>query len=223
MRPDTLRLLALACTALLAACPAPSSTLDSGTGGGGGTLEDGGSTSDFGISAKGVVRFKRNERLTIDFGNALGLPYDTLCKELGLYSCSIFVHPLALGGVDPYGSGLYEPLPFTGVTSPIAVDRVALAGCSQRVKADLETPASAVIFKGMTVVDGKVDPASPAAQTALDTLYKRALQRPPTQSELAHLASLNAEIVASGKPEPGKAWLTLSCFAVLTSVESLFY
>lgn len=219
MRPERFCLI-VGLTALLAACPAPSSSVD---GGGTSTVEDGGSIADFGISAKGVVRFKRNERLTVDFGNALGLPYDSLCKELGLYSCSVFVHPLALGGVDPYGSGLYEPLPFTGVTSPIVVDRVALAGCSQRVKADLATPGSAVIFKGVTVVDGKVDPASPAAKTALDTLYKRALQRPPTQSELSHLASLNTEIVASGKPEPGRAWLTLSCFAVLTSVESLFY
>ncbi len=222
-----LNLFALAFALGLTACPmAPSSDVDAGSGGGGGgggTIEDGGSASDFGISAKGVVRFKRSERLTVDFGNALGLPYDVLCKELGLYSCSLFVHPLALGGVDPYVSGLYEPLPFTGVTSPIVVDRVALAGCSQRVKADLATPATAVIFKGVTVVDGKVDASSAAAKTAIDTLYKRAIQRAPTESEVAHLVQLNADIVVSGKPEPGKAWLTLSCFAVLTSVESLFY
>ena len=219
MRPN--RLVVMLTLALLG-CPAPGPTDDPGTGGGGGTL-DGGGGGDFAISAKGIVRFKRNERLTVDFASALGLPLDGLCKELGLYSCSIFVHPLALGGVDPYGSGLYEPLPFTGVTSPIVVDRVALAGCVQRVEADLAAPGSALIFKGISIVDGKVDPTSTTARQALDLLYKRAVQRPPTEAELAHLARLNADIVATGKPQPGKSWLTLSCFAVLTSVESVFY
>lgn len=217
-----LKLLLAVLVVVALGCPGPGagSTDGGGTGGGDGSFDAG---PAFGISAKGNVRFKRNERITFDFGNALGLPYDTLCKELGQYSCSLFVHPLALGGVDPYGSGLYEPLPFTGVTSPLVVDRIALAGCSQRVEADLSSPLNAVIFKNIAIVGGKVDPGSVGATAAIDALYKRVMQRPPTAGELAHLAQLNADIVASGKPDPGKAWLTLSCFAVLTSVESIFY
>ena len=214
-----LKLLLAAMVVSALGCPGPGFGLNDG-GAGGGSVDAG---PAFGISAKGTVRFKRNERLTFDFGNALSLPYDTLCKELGQYSCSLFVHPLALGGVDAYGSGLYEPLPFTGVTSPLVVDRIALAGCSQRVEADLASPLNAVIFKNIKLVDGKVDPTSVGATAALDALYKRVMQRPVTASELAHLAQLNADIVASGKPDPGRAWLTLSCFAVLTSVESIFY
>ncbi len=235
MRPEpVLRAVLFAALVLAAACPGPSPAgADGGTGGGsgqgggagGGTGSvDGGDPNGFAPSAKGNVRFKRNERLTVDFGNALGLPYEELCKELGIYSCTMFVHPLALGGVDPYGTGLYEPLPFTGVTSPIVVDRVALAGCTQRVNADLTNPTSAVIFKNITVgPGGKVDPTSAAAKTALDTLYKRVLLRTPTADEVAHLQKLATDIEATGQPNPGQAWLTLSCFAVITSVESLFY
>ena len=47
--------------------------------------------------------------------------------------------------------------------------------------------------------------------------------REATTAEVGHLTQLYTDIAATNKPEPGKSWMTLSCFAVLTSVESVFY
>jgi hypothetical protein len=214
-RPLTLAPL---CALLLVGCPSP--TVKDG--------EDAGQTLDGGElarSAKANVRFKRNVRLTNDFAQALALAPGELCKELGLYSCTELVHPLAVGGVDPYNLGLYEPLPFTGATSPIVMDRVALAACVKRVEADLAAPADAVIFRGLSPgADGKLASLETAeVKAALDTLYKRALLRPIDEGELATLKGLYRDVEASGKPAAAKSWMELSCFAVLTSVESLFY
>jgi hypothetical protein len=134
------------------------------------------------------------------------------------------VHVVTLGGTDPYGIGLYEPLPFTGVATPIVTERLALNGCITRVAADLATPDQAVIFKGLTPDgSGKLDMSQPAVHDALDALYKRAVLRQVTDDEVTHLKQLYADIEATGKPEPGKTWMQLSCFAVLTTVEGVFY
>jgi hypothetical protein len=218
---------------LCAACPATGGS--GGTGGGasagggsaGGGSADGGGAGGgedtYAQSATGNVKFKRSLRMTFDYSVALDLPPDQLCNELGQYPCAV-VHTVALGGTDPYGIGLYEPLPFTGLSSPIATERVALNGCLRRVQLDLATPDLAVLYKGLTPdASGKLDMSQPAVHDALDTLYKRAVLRHATDAEIAHLKQLYADIEATGKPEPGKAWMQLSCFAVLTSVEVLFY
>ncbi len=194
-----------------------------GAGGGGGIVGSGGGTS-FASSAKAIVRFKRSERLNADFAKSLGLPPAAVCNELGLYSCAA-VHGLSLGGVDAYNIGLYEPVPFTGLTSPLAVDRLALAACVQRVTSDLMTPATALVFKAVSLdPNGKLNNVNAAeVTTAIDRLYKQVVLRPATDAEVVHLKQLYADIVATNKPEPGKMWMTLSCFAVLTSVESVFY
>ncbi|MBX7097594.1 MAG: hypothetical protein K1X89_07775 [Myxococcaceae bacterium] len=162
--------------------------------------------------------------MTTDLVVGLGLGFDQVCNELGQYPCTTLVHPLALGGVDPYGSGLYEPLPFTGVTSPIVVDRVALSACLKRVNTDLGAPASALVFVGV-VPDGsgKLDPTAATSTAALTALYHRLLLRDPTPSEIGHLQQLYRDIEAKGRPNPGQDWMTLSCFAIASSVESVFY
>ena len=176
-------------------------------------------------SQKNDVKFKRNDRIRTDFANALSLSEDALCMELGLYSCTHQVHAIALGDVEPYDAGLYDPLPQTGVTTPIALERVALAGCAQRVDLDLANQSAAVVFRGVNrTPDGRladgVD-ASPVGE-ALDVLYRRALQRRATDAEIAHLKSLYAEVEA-GSSDAARDWAVLSCFAVLTTVESVFY
>jgi hypothetical protein len=225
---------------LLAGCPRQSGGVDGGAGGGaaggeggsggagggsgGGSGGSGGGGDSFAISTKGQVRFKRSERLANDLGQALGLPAASVCFELGQYPCTSVVHPLTLGGVDAYTLGMYEPIPLTGLTTPIVTDRVALAGCIERVNSDLLFADSALIFKGLIPdASGKLNVESAEAKRAIDTLYKRALLRPPTAAEVGHLQQLYTDIVATHKPEPGKAWMQLSCFVVLTSVESVFY
>lgn len=195
----------------------------SGGGSAGGGSAGGGSAGGgaaVGPSTKAQLRFKRNVRLTAEFAQTLGLPFASVCLELGQYPCTTTVHGLALGGVDPYGSGLYEPIPFSGVTSPIVVDRVALAACAQRATADIGVPGSALIYKDVAALN---DAGSEAVKQAVVTLYRRALLRDPTDAEVDHLRQLHRDVFAKGKEGPLHAWATLSCFAVLTSTESLFY
>lgn len=197
------------------------------TGGGGGAAGGGGGgafDAGYGKSAKGNLRFKGNERLAIDYAVALGLPIDQVCKELGQYDCSFVVHPVALGGVDPYGHGLFEPSPVTGSTTPIVVERVALAACVKRVTLDLATPTAAVVFTSIPVTAGKLsNPQAPEVRLALTELAQRGWLRDPTEAELALLLQLNVDIEATGVAEPAKTWMEAACFAVLSSAESVFY
>lgn len=236
MRPDSL--VVMMCSALLLlGCPGKIVEPDAGTSGGGagggaatggGTAQGGGGGGevDAGIakSAKGVLRFKGDLRLTVDYAVGLGLPIDQVCNELGQYACTFFVHPVALGGVDPYGKGLYESLPTTGVTTPVVVERVALSACIKRVDLDLATPAAAVIFKAIPVTAGKLtNPAGAEVRLALTELAQRAWLRDPSEGELAQLIQLNADIEATGVTDLAKRWMQAACFAAFSSAESVFY
>lgn len=236
MRPERLVVLS-AMVAALAGCPGNVTTTDAGTGGGsgGGTATGGGAGggtgggdgggAGFAVSAKANVRFKGPERLLNDFSAALELPADQVCKELGQYDCATFVHTLALGGVEPYGRGVYEKPPATGVATPIVVDRIALAGCITRVNADLAQPASAVVFKGVTLdANGRLaDAGGAAVKDAVTQLYRRAVLRDPTSAEVAGLVQLAHDIEALNHAEPGRDWMKAACVAVLSSAESVFY
>ena len=227
MRRETFAVLAMLA---LSGCPTPVGLDDGGTGGGGGGTATGGGggteiiDAGFARSARGNLRFKGNERLTYDLGIALGLPLDQLCLELGQYPCTYVVHTVALGGVDPYGKGLFEGAHVTGATTPIVVERVALAACSKRVTQDLATPASAVVFKSIPVSGGKLTaPNGPEVRLALSELAQRAWLRDPTEAELQHLIGLNAGIEALNVPDPAQAFMKAACFTVFTSAESVFY
>lgn len=234
MRPERL-LVVLAL--VLTACPGRlNGGDDAGAGGGGGGAFTGGGAggggggggggvdAGYAKSAKGNLRFKGNERLTIDYSVALGIPFLEVCNELGQYSCSFLVHPVALGGVDPYGKGLFEPPPVTGATTPVVVERVALSACVKRVNLDLATPASALVFKAISVTNGRLtDPQSAEVRLALTELAQRAWLRDPTDAELAALVQLNTDIEATGVAEPAKVWMQAACFAAFSSAESVFY
>jgi hypothetical protein len=173
-------------------------------------------------SGKAAVRFKRVARLSADFAHALALAPEQLCTELGKYPCGA-VHSVALGGVDPYATGLYEPLPFTGASSPMAVDRMALAACAARVTMDLAAPAQAAIFRIGVDAGGQMRLDDPAVARSIDELHRRTLLRDATTTERALLKQLYLDVVATHEPEPARAWMKLACFVTLSSVESLFY
>jgi hypothetical protein len=176
-------------------------------------------------SAKGTLRFKGPERLNNEFAQALDLPASYVCNELGQYPCTSLVHVLPLGGVDPYGSGLYEAAGATSVTTPMVVDRVALSACTARAGLDLTDPVNAVLLKGLVVdAQGKlVDPQGPAAKQVIISLYRRALQRNPTQPEVDALLKLAVDLNAKGEPRAAGDWIISACFVVLSSAESVFY
>ncbi len=203
--------------------------LATGGGSGGGAAgggSGGGSGADAGYakSARGNLRFKGNERLTFDYSVALGIPFDQLCNELGQYPCTFTVHTVALGGVDPYGKGLYEVPQVTGSTTAIVVDRVALASCVKRVTLDLATPTTAIVFKSIPVNAGKLTNAQgPEVRLALTELAQRGWLRDPTEAELQHLIQLNADLEATNVADPATTWMKAACFAVLSSAEAVFY
>jgi hypothetical protein len=208
------------CALVLSACPAPVTTI---------TVVDGGIDPglDGGVakSVKATLRFKGPERLTNDFAQALSMPAADVCNELGQYPCTTLVHVLPLGGVDPYGSGLYEAPTSTSATTPMVVDRVALSACTVRAGLDLQDPTNAVLLKGLVVdAQGKlVDPRGPAATAMIVTLYQRALQRNPTRGEVDALLALAVDINAKGEPRAAGDWVISACFVVLSSAESVFY
>jgi hypothetical protein len=199
---------------------------DGGTSVDGGVVPDGGIvTPAFPESAKATLRFKRNERLLNDIAQALGLAPSEVCNELGRYSCTDFVHTIALGGVEPYSLGLREGLANTTITAPNAVDRLVLSGCEVRVTRDFTNPGAAVLFKDLPVdPSGELgDLEAPGVSASIDRLYKGALQRVPTAEEIAHLKSFHTDLKGTAGGDVARDWALLSCFSVLSSMESLFY
>jgi hypothetical protein len=169
-------------------------------------------------SARANLRFKRGRRLKNDLARALKLAPEAVCRELDQYDCVDRVHTVPLGEVEPYVRGIFDAPAQTGAPTPLAVDRVVLAACSAAVERDL-TEGGEGLFVG---VDRHT--ISPAAQAdSVGALYRAALQRVPTEDEVAHLQRLYESLSARGAEPLGQTWATLSCFAVFTTVEALFY
>ena len=180
-------------------------------------------------SKTGRVRFKGGERYATDLATALGLPRDQLCRELGVQDCVDQTHRVVLGGVEPYDLGIYNPLAVAPMTAPIAADRVALAACGAAARRDVTKPADAVFFAGLQPLAGLTD--AQRRQVA-ERLYDRLLLRDAEAFEVDALVGLHgdvvAELAAAGTTTTAaggadEQWLTLSCFAVATSLEALFY
>lgn len=199
-------------------------TTSTGTGGAGG---DGAGGEAVGppTSPKANVKFLGAQRLAKQLGRALGLEPNEICKELGAHDC-IPIHGIALGGTDAFGAGIYEPLKATTASTPIAVDRVALAGCVKRVDLDLAAPSSAVLFVDLPIDGtGKLsDVGADPVTRAIERLYERGLSRAAKAHEIEASKQLYADIEASGQTErPARDWAVLTCLATLTTMESLFY
>ncbi len=169
------------------------------------------------------IKFKGPKRMKLELARILDLDDGEVCTELGLYDC-FGVHNVALGGADPFGVELYTAPEQSSATTPLAVERVVLAGCIERAVRDINNPSTALIFKDLAVIGGQLDPAAEAVADALDALYTRSMQRRATDSEIELLRGLYADIEDSGDSSaPAQDWATLSCFTVLTTLETLFY
>lgn len=208
----------------------------SGSGSAGADSQGRGPTTDAGRAAdrgppapqfesqRNNLRFKGGARLRLDWARALDTTPDALCREIENFDCLDFVHVIALGGVDPYSAGIHTPFKETPVSAPMIVERVALNACARRWNADAATPDQAKIF-GEVLGSDRI-PEGGAGDTSKDAvvirLYNRALLREPTGDELATFRSMYTQI-ESRSDAPAQEWAKLSCFVVLTSVESLFY
>lgn len=177
-------------------------------------------TSALAESDKARVAFKRQVQLAADLALALELPANEICAEVGRYDC-FGVHRIPLGGVEPYTLGINVPIEDTTVTTPLAVERIALNGCKNRVDRDLA--GNPVIFHGLGADGAAIDPAAPVMREMIERLYRSFLKRNPSEVEVEHLRGFYGDVTAANEPRPSRAWAIMSCFAVATSVEMLFY
>ncbi len=179
-------------------------------------------------SLRANVRFKGVHRLKGDWSRALALPPDELCRELDAHDCFDFVHTIALGGIDPYDSQVYEASDSLAINAPLVVERVALAACGTRYDRDLSVEDSdeAVFYKDIELSDDHsiVDIDSPGIEQYIERLYNRILLRMPTAQEVQTLRDFYPTLVdIPGGEKHARDWGVLTCFMVLTSTESLFY
>ncbi len=174
-------------------------------------------------SAKPRVRPKHGRRFAHQLASGLELGVDELCTELGQYDCVEEAHLIVMGGVDAANLGVARPLEVAPVTAPIAYDRVAISGCFERVQRDFDDPDNAAVFGPLLAELPTTD--ADRRQVATD-LYTRLLLRSPTEPELEVLADFFHDSIdprETDATEADRLWAGLACFAVATSLESLFY
>ena len=174
------------------------------------------------------VKFKDGERYLRDLSANLQIPRESICKELSQYDCVTDAFRIVLGGVEAPNLLVNEPIENAALTSPIAVDRVALQVCANRVHMDREKPAEAVLFKaGAFGRDGRGKAPDKAwLHDTADTIYGAILLRSPSEDEIRALTDFYS---TAGRGRPANSvdaaadWVTLSCFAVASSLEAVFY
>jgi hypothetical protein len=162
------------------------------------------------------VRFKGGAVYASDLARGLDLDREEVCLELGVSDCATVVHKVALGGVDPYDGGVYQPLPRAPVTAPIALDRIAVSACSLRAERDFANPATAAIFGALA----QNDTSAEARGAVVMALYDELLLRTPTTAEHEAVVGLYDELDGDAVP---RRWAKLACIAIATTTEAAFY
>lgn len=185
-------------------------------GGGGGTVEPIPAPS-YQASRGEAVLWKRHAALEADLMRALELGRDDVCKELGERNCIRDIHVIALGGNDPFRSGINVPSRQPLSTTSIVVDRVLLSACSARARADKAGPAK--VFKELDLRGAAPAPDVPAVGATISTLFRRFLARDPKPSETEVVKTL---LDGDDAPASAEEFATLACFAIGSSLEFLF-
>lgn len=174
-------------------------------------------------SPKALVKRMRADLLRNNLAKILVLDPQGMCLELGRLPCADLVHKVSLGTMNAYGNAQYRHPEQISATSAMSLDRLVLSACMQRAQLDLVNPARAVIFKDVELSsDGRLV-KSDAVVTAIHTLYQRAFLRDASASEVDNLLQFYEAIYAQQSVGAARNWMTLSCYAVLTSVEAAFY
>jgi len=174
------------------------------------------------------VKFKDGERYLRDLSANLSIPREEICKELSRYDCMTDAFRIVLGGVEAPNLLVNDPIEDAALTSPIAVDRLALHVCTNRVRMDKEKPAEAVLFKaGAFGREGRAKgPEIAWLNSTADAIYGSVLLRTPSAREVQNLAAYYAQVAegrSANSPDVAADWVTLSCFAVASSLEAVFY
>ncbi len=174
-------------------------------------------------SPKAQVKRMRADLLRNNLAKILVLDPKGMCLELGRMPCADLVHKVSLGSMDAYGNAQYRHPEQVSATSAMSLDRLVLSACMQRAQMDLVNPARGVIFKDVELsADGRLV-KSEAVVTAIHTLYQRAFLRDASAQELENHLQFYEAVYAQQPVGAARNWMTLSCYAVLTSVEAAFY
>jgi hypothetical protein len=179
--------------------------------------------AQFAASTKNELLWKRTRALQNGLAEALAIPPEDVCNELGRFPCIDLVHQVPLGGNDPFEQGLYEPLRAPSTTTALSFDRVVLSACSIAVEIDAGRAAQ-VVFRGHALTaDPLVDEkdAIEGARILGATLIERFHGRAAQPRELEVLEELLVD--DDGAPVSGMTFAKLACFAVASTTETLFY
>lgn len=158
------------------------------------------------------LMWKRYRSLEQTLMSGLSLTKNQLCNEAGNLACVDKVHLFALGGNEPFNKAQYERLAAPSVTTGVAIERLVLAACSERLRRDKSgTP---VVFTKLPL--STAAPAGNAVREQATVLYQRLLLRDPTAEELSVVAAFAAK---GGTSETVAKSL---CFAIASHAEFLF-
>ncbi len=162
------------------------------------------------------LRLKRWRQVHLDLQGALALAEDQVCKETGLYDCAE-LHGVSMGGVS-VANGLFEPREDRGVTTGLAIERLTMAACWNRLVLDRDG-AEPVVFRHMDLAESV--PTREQAEAQVVELARRFWARDPTELEVQALIVLQNDLhlVGGGNAE----WGLMTCWALGTSTEALLY
>ena len=164
--------------------------------------------------ARANLKTKSGERFLADLADSLDLPRADVCRELGAIDC-IEVHGISMLEVEPRFLRIQTPIEGL-ITGVIASDRIALHACANRVDADLTGAESPALVPELSSgLDNAMDRAA-----VVDRLARRLIRRPATDEERAQLSEAYE---ALANDDRDRVWVTLTCFALATLTENLFY
>lgn len=157
--------------------------------------------------------WKRYRAFEHGLTQGLGLNKADFCLELGSKACIDQVHLTVLGGNEPYKAGQFDRAQAPTVLTAIAVDRVVLSACSQRLELDRKAGSSALVFKHFPLSGSAPGNAALEAQTK--ELYQKILARDPEAAEIKAVTALGTQGLANDK------LALMLCYAIASSSENL--
>lgn len=176
------------------------------------------------VAQQARLRWKRVDTLENDLRGIFDLTAELACGEVGIQGiCFDAIHQVPLGGYEPVSTGMTAGIATTSKTTPLSLERVAVATCGARVDLDTVRQRNTLAKQFWTHIDldaTELDPDDINVRAQLTDLVKHVLGRLPTDAELDHLASLATPL--DNVAVPARDFAKTACFAVVTQTEFLF-
>lgn len=181
-------------------------------------------SSTLATSTRNDLIWRRYRALEQGLGTALNLAPGDLCTELGRYDCIDQVHLVALGGNDPLGAGMHEPMKSPTATTPVAIERLVLSACDAAVTADAARPIPLIFLDLDLSTDAEPlnledELTSLAVGDTVTSLYRRLHARDPLPAEHETVLKI---ITEDPEPMQARTFALLACFSIASTSESVF-